>query len=426
MSDEFDGVVDEDVFDDAEGDSGENLDDDNKDEEMVEEDVEDKPKRKSVKEEKIITSDYVERDLSEEEAVAAKSLQDSFSSFLTKTEKIMPSEDNMTTIPTGIDVLDAILGGGVATKLVQFVGVPGSGKSALAAQVMATGQKKWPGKFLSVYIDTESSVTTNRLAQLGVRNPPIKPYDDNVTVETIFKIVEKMCVYKEGELDKNPDILDVPYLIVWDSVANTMTEKGMDAEEYKNVVGQRAAILTHYLPKYVGKLDKYNICLLAVNQLRDKIQMGVTKEYPNMKFLPDKNVPGGYSLLYNSFQLFTLRQFGKVLTADDYGFEGVRVHARGVKNKLFTPNIGVDVVFNYDKGFSNFWTNYELLKTFKRITVGGGWVKLQSYPKEKRFRQKQVLEVYKEDEEFRECWNHEVKKLIKVEYIEKYKPEVVV
>jgi len=417
--DQIDEFEDNDVNDDVDED-GFSDNEEEEEEEVVEEPA---PKRKKtiIKENKIRTSEYSNQELTKEQAEAAKLLQDDLTSFLESSLKIKPNDDIVSTIPTGIDVLDAILGGGVGTKLIQFIGVPGAGKSALAGKVMATAQKKWPGKFLGVYIDTEQSMTTERLMQLGVKNPPIKPYNGDITVETVFKVIERVCAHKDRISEEDPSILDIPSLIIWDSVANTMTDKGMDVDEYKSVLGQRAALLAHYLPKYVSKLDGYNICLLAINQLRDKIQMGRTPEAPNMKFLPDKNIPGGNSLLFNSYQIFNFRQFGSPLTSEDYGFDGVRVRGQGVKNKLFTPNIKIEMVFSFEHGFSNFWTNYELLKKFKRITVGGGWVKLQSYPKEKRFRQKQVLEVYKEDEEFRECWNNEIDELIRTEYIEKYK-----
>lgn len=374
------------------------------------------------KEDKIRTSEYSEHEFTEEERNAAEYLQDNFTSFLQDTVNIKPDTEVSSTIPTGVDVLDAILGGGVATRIVQFVGMPGAGKSALVAKVLSTGQRKWPGKFIGIYIDSEQSMNSDRLSQLGVRYPKIKPYSDDITVENVFKIIEGLCVYKEKMSKEDPEILEIPSIVIWDSIANTMTEKGHEVEEAKSVLGQRAAVLTHLLPKYSSKLNRYNICLLGVNQLRDKIQMGPFPTAPTLKFLADKNIPGGNSLLYNSFQLFIFRQ-SAVIKNEEYGFDGVRVIGRGIKNKLFTPNIEVEMVFSFEHGFSNFWTNYELLKKHKRITAAGGWVKLKSYPHESKFRQKQTYEMYKKDEEFKKCWDEDVKDLIKTEIIDKYKTD---
>lgn len=366
------------------------------------------------KETKILTSEYTQTEFTVVEQKAAQNLHNDFTAYLSKTGGVNPEENVKSTIPTGIDILDAILGGGVATKLTQFVGMPGSGKSALVARIIATGQRKWPGKFISVYIDSEQSMSTERLSQLGVNMPEIIPYSEDITVEKIFKTVEIMCTYKEG----HPEYMDVPSCIIWDSVANTLTDKGMEEDKHTSVLGQKAALLTHLLPKYVNKLNKYNISLVCVNQLRDKIDMGMYGPPASLRFLADKNIPGGNSLLFNSFQLFYFRQ--KEILKGEYGFDGVTVVGKAVKNKLFTPNIDIEMVFSFEHGFSNFWTNYELLKKFKRVTAGGGWVNLAGYEGPK-CQQKNVIQKYREDAKFKNVWDETVKDVIQTEYIDAHK-----
>ncbi len=367
------------------------------------------------KETKVLTSEYSNREFTDSEKQAADDLHNDFTAYLTKTGGISPEENVKNTIPTGIDLLDAVLGGGVATKLSQFVGMPGSGKSALVSRIIATGQRKWPGKFISIYIDSEQSMSTDRLNQLGVNMPSIVPYSEDITVEKIFKTVETLCTYKEG----HPEYMDIPSCIIWDSVANTLTDKGMEEDKHTSVLGQKAALLTHLLPKYVNKLNKYNISLVCVNQLREKIDMGgYTASPATLRFLADKNIPGGNSLLFNSFQLFYFRQ--RDILKGEYGFNGVTVVGKAVKNKLFTPNIEIEMVFSFEHGFSNFWTNYELLKKFKRISVGGGWVNLKGYNGSK-CQQRGAIEKYRTDSQFKEIWDNSVREVIQTEYIDAYK-----
>ena len=360
-----------------------------------------------------LAGEYMSKPLTEKEKAAASLLQDNFTAFLSKTHDIEPEASIKSVLPTGIDLMDTILGGGFATKCNQVVGFPGAGKSALVSKVLATGQKKWPGKFLGLYVDSEQSMSTERLAQLGAGNPLIVPYSDDITVEKIFKCVEGVCTFKE----EHKEYMDTPSCIIWDSVANTLTDKGMDSEEVKSVLGQKAATLSFNLPKYVSKLNKYNICLLCVNQLRDKIEMGMTHTPPTLKFLADKNIPGGNSLLYNSFQLVIVRQSA---TLKEYGFDGVRVLMRTIKNKLFTPNIEISMIFSFQHGFSNFWTNYELLKDNKRITASGAWMTLNNYDG-KKFQQKNAIQLYQELPEFRAAWDSGVKETLQTEYRDKYK-----
>lgn len=366
-------------------------------------------------EEKITTSEYLQQEISEEASNAADDLNKTFLDFLEKDNIKVSDTIIKGTVPSGIDVLDAIMGGGAVTSLCQIVGMPGAGKSALAARILATGQRKWPGKFIGLYIDTEQSMTEERLAQLGVNYPTIKPITQGIYVETVFKIIERLCAMKED----NKELMEYPSVIVWDSIANTAPEKAATTDDHHKLLGLKAALLSFYLPKYVDKMNQYNISLIAVNQLRDKIEMdgGFSFQEPTLKFL-DKNIPGGKSLLYNSVQLPYVRQSSKL--GGDYGFEGISVKCKFVKNKLFTPNIEIDMVFSFEHGFSNFWTNYELLKKCKRVTVGGGWVNLDGYSGAK-CQQKLAIIKYNEDSDFKEAWDNAVKDTIQSEFLDKYK-----
>jgi len=349
--------------------------------------------------------------LSSDQIQASKELNISLSSFLKNNFKIEENQFSKKTISTGIDVLDAIFGGGVGMGFVQFVGPPGSGKSALVSKIIATGQRKYPGNFIAIYADSEVSMSTDRLAQLGVRYPKIRPYTD-ITVEKVFKFVEALCSYKEN----NPQYLDYPSVIVWDSLANTLTEKGIETEDPNAILGEKARMLSFLLPKYVPKLEKYNISLLVINQLRDKIDMGYFKKPNELKYMGDKVLPGGESTRFNSFQLFFLRPTSDL--KGEYGFSGTKVSGKCVKNKLFTPNIEISMVFSFKNGFSNFFTNYELLKETKRVKAGA-WCSLVSMP-EIKFRQNELVTIYKTNPKFKEVFDQEVKEAIKTEFLDKY------
>lgn len=362
------------------------------------------------KEEKILTSEYLQTKLTDKEIEQASSIKDALNLFLKKIDLTQDSSVK-TTIPTGIDVLDTVLGGGIATGFTQIVGPPGSGKSAIAAKILATGQRKFPGKFIGVYIDSEESTTESRLAQLGVIYPRIQPYV-NVSIEKIFQIVEGICSFKEN----HPEVQDIPSVIVWDSIANTVTEAGLETDDPNSVTGQKARLLSHLLPKYIKEMNKYSVCLVAVNQLRDKIDMGIFKTPADLKFLGDKQIPGGKSILFNSIQLLFIRPSGDV--KGEYGFMGIKVHCKMVKNKLFTPNIEIPLIFSFERGFSNFWSNYELLKTVKRIDAGA-WCTLGDYTA-KKFRQHQAIELYRTDPKFKEIFDSLVQEVLKTEYIDKF------
>jgi len=351
-------------------------------------------------------------------------LFDEFRSFLETKADIFEDTGTKLTIPTGIDLVDAILGGGfVVGGLGIIVGQPGSGKSMLAMQTLGQSQRQFSGKTLGGFLDSEQATTKLRLSNLGVRNPPLKPYSD-ITVEKVFKYLEGLCLFKEQK-----EIVDTPSVVVWDSIANTLSEKERSTEDPNSVIGYKARLLSILVPKYVARCSQYNICFLAVNQLRDVMSIGQFAPSKDLKFMSaTKDMPGGNILKYNAFQLVEMKVKSAISPttaekSENYGFEGIIVNFKCVKNKLFPPNVEVPIVGSFISGFSNFWTNYNFLKQTKRLN-SGAWNYLVTLP-DKKFRTKDAPTFYKENLDFKIAFDEAVKEAIQVDIIEKYNPDVV-
>lgn len=366
--------------------------------------------KEKLKKNKVSASVKVKTEYSEEEAAE---LYKEFSSFLETNTDILPDTGIKETISTGIDLLDGILGGGfVIGALNIIVGQPGSGKSMLAMQALGQAQRQFKGNLIGAFLDSEESTTTTRLSNLGVRYPKLKPYND-VTIEKVFKFLEGLCVFKQ---EKN--LIETPSFVIWDSIANTLSNKEREAEDINSVIGYKAKLLSLLIPKYVSKCAKNNICFVAVNQLRDSLQMGPYQAPRDLKFMSSsKEMPGGTVLKYNAFQLIEMKT-GKVLELDKYGFDGISVKLKCVKNKLFTPNIEIEIAGSFTTGFSNFWTNYEFLKGCKMLNAGA-WNYLVSKP-DIKFRTKDALDVYNTNPEFKEAFDKDAKLAIRTEIIDKY------
>ena len=353
----------------------------------------------------------------EDDEAVSKALYDEFSTFLEDKTDMKPEVELKKTIPVGIDVLDAVLGGGFAIGALSIiVGQPGSGKSMLAMQALAQGQKEYNGQMVGGYLDSEESTTSVRLSNLGVRYPKIKPYSD-ITIEKVFKFLEGVCLFKEKK-----KIIETPSMVIWDSIANTLSEKEREAEDVNQVIGYKARMLSILIPKYVAKLGQHNISLIAVNQLRDVIKIGQFAPAKDLKFMSaSKDMPGGNVLKFNAFHLLEMK-VGTVLTQDKYGFDGVIAKVKCVKNKLFPPNIEVELLGSFTTGFSNFWTNYHFLISTKRLS-SGAWNYLVNMP-DKKFRTKDAEKLYNDDIEFEAKFNEAVKESIQNEIIEKYNPDI--
>lgn len=371
----------------------------------------------------VVESAIVNEEKASEEEVKAKELYDEFSTFLKTKTDIVPDIGQKKTISTGIDLIDAILGGGFAVGALNIVvGQPGSGKTMLAIQALGQGQRQYNGELLGAFLDSEEATTTLRLSNLGVQYPKIRPYTD-VTVEKVFQFIEGLSVFKQEK-----KIADKPAVVIWDSIANTLSHKERESEDPNTVIGYKARLLSILVPKYVSKCAQNNICFLAINQLRDNLQMGQYAPAPDLKLMGNqKTMPGGNVLKYNAFQMVnigvkTVIAPGKSENADKYGFEGIIAKVRCVKNKLFPPNVEVEVVGSFTSGFSNFWTNFNFLKNTNRLKTGA-WNYLIALP-DKKFRTKDALQMYNSDDEFKKAFDKAAKEAIQTEIIDKYNPEL--
>jgi RecA/RadA recombinase len=313
--------------------------------------------------------------------------------------------------PSEIDLLDAIAGGGFGIgTFSMIVGAPGSFKSALLAQIIAAGQKKFIGRMLATYHDAEVAMSKQRLMNMGVVNPPVEPYTD-VTIENIFKTIEAVCAFKELR-----ELKALPSIVAWDSIANTETAKARTTDDINATIGLKARMLSQLFPRYLPKMKQYKISLIAINQLREKLEMGMFSPPADLQHMGNKEIPGGQAVKFNAFHLLYLKNRGD-LKFEQYGFNGIKLEAVFIKNKFFRPNVPVTLLVDFNKGISNFWTNYNFLVDCKKIQAGA-WNFLLSIP-EKKFRTKDVLELYKTDAKFKTEFDKCVKESIKTEIIDK-------
>jgi len=367
-----------------------------------------------------ITEEDKEKAEAAEAAVADKEEEDEIfqltadlSTFIAEKVDLTNDDGDIGKFSTGIDTLDAIAGGGLGIgTFTMIVGCPGTFKSSLLGQVIGHNQQyyKDKGRLLATFHDSENGMTTARLSQMGVNLPKLIPYD-NVTVESIFKIVESLSAFKQ--LRK----IDSPAMVCWDSIANTDTEKGIESEDtdINKTIGLKARLLSQLFPRFLPKMKKNKISIIAVNQLREKLDMGMFSAPNDLQKLGNKDIPGGQAVKFNAFHLLFLRNRGD-LKYEQYGFNGVKIEASFVKNKFFRPHVPVTLLVDFNTGVSNFWTNYNFLADNKKIKAGA-WNNVVGY-EEKKFRTKDAPDLYNNDVKFKELFDKYVKETIQQVIIE--------
>jgi len=317
---------------------------------------------------------------------------------LKETVEDISFNEDIETVPTGIDLFDTILGGGIPVgKLVLITGAPGGGKTSLAISMISSLQKRYKNA-LALYLDAEQSMGKKRLEEFDVDTDRTILISQDLTVEKVSKIISKATAYRENK--KYKDIND-PFFVVWDSESATMTNKQLAAnDDPSKVLGQKSNMLSLVIPKLVNVANKYKMTFIVISQLRDKISMNpFASNSPDLKGLGDKRITGGNVMRFHPFQIIYMRPKEDV-DIDAYGFSGVISEVKLIKNKLFRPNIKINIVLDYIRGYNDFWTREYLIRQCKGIK-GTAWQYLENYP-DVKFRKSDILNMYNTNETFRQ------------------------
>lgn len=169
-------------------------------------------------------------------------------------------------ISTGCDILDLAISnrpnaGIPLSKILEVSGLEGSGKSLLAATIMAECQKKGG---IAVLFDTEGAVgMLDFYRSIGLNLKELVYIDKLRALEEVYEATEKV-IDKIISSDK-----DKPVVIVIDSVNGSSTLKELE-EDYlkKGYATDKAIINSLAMRKFPSLLNNRNITIILINQLR--------------------------------------------------------------------------------------------------------------------------------------------------------------
>src|SRR5450432_4790808 len=160
-------------------------------------------------------------------------------------------------IPTGSISIDFALGvGGVPRgRVIEIFGPESSGKTTLALQVIAEGQKLGG---MAAFVDAEHALDAAYAQKLGVDidNLLVSQPDNG---EQALEIVE-VLIRSNG--------VDV---VVVDSVAALVPKAEIEGEMGDAQMGLQARLMSQALRKLTGVVSKSKTSLVFINQIREKI-----------------------------------------------------------------------------------------------------------------------------------------------------------
>ena len=297
--------------------------------------------------------------------VLADSLNKKFKDF--KVAHFLDGADETPTdltewISTGSSMLDIAIanrpnGGIPVGRITEITGMEASGKSLVAAQILANTQKKGG---LAVFIDTENAVNEEFLECLGINTKELL-YIQLETVEDIFEVIENI-ISKVRESDK-----DRLVTIVVDSVAAATTRVEQEADYSKDGWSTgKAIVISKAMRKCTNMIGRQRIALIFTNQLRQKL---------GVMFGDPWTTSGGKALQFHASCRLRLKAAGQIKAKVNGKDQvvGIKTKCIVVKNRMGPPLRTSEFDIYFESGIDDLGGWLRILKDYDMIKQGGSW-----------------------------------------------------
>jgi|TARA_B100001971_G_C18262302_1_gene588103 recombination protein RecA len=268
-------------------------------------------------------------------------------------------------VSTGSTMLDLAISnkahGGIAVgRITEINGLESSGKSLLGAHILAETQRQGG---VAVYIDTETSVSTEFLAAIGIDVNNML-YLHLETVEDVFSAIEEI-VAKVRESDK-----DRLVAILVDSLAGATTKVELEGDfDKEGWATAKAIIISKAMRKITQMIGREKIALVFTNQLRQKL---------GVMFGDPWTTSGGKALPFHASTRIRLKNLGQIKDTGKNTI-GMKIRAQVIKNRLGPPMRHADFDLYFETGIDDPGSWLRVLKDHKLVKNSGAWYTMDDH-----------------------------------------------
>jgi len=273
--------------------------------------------------------------------------------------KKKPKTENKLYYPSGCDLLDLVIGGGIINgypigKIINIVGDKSTFKTFLACELIAASKFKYKNKLKWIYDDCESGFTFSD----QIYGFDIIPKDQEIKSNTVEEAYCNIRTFLESLKNDEYGIYIIDSLDGLDSkegneIANERFksfQKGKEFDKGSYRMGKPKYLSQEFFPGLADLLEQKNATLFIISQVRENVNPMSFEKYSRS---------GGKALDFYAHTVVWLASAKKLKVKDRV--IGATIKAKTTKSKTPRPFRDCFVNIFFDYGVDNISTNVNFL-----------------------------------------------------------------